>query len=71
MGRKKKKKVSSYWKYPAVYEYQKQYNKMYYLANRDEIIAEQTRRNKENADQLRKYHKLYYENNKDKYKKKR
>ena len=71
MGKKKKKIVSSYWKYPAVQEYQKQYNKTYYHANREQIIAEQTRRNKENLEQLRRYHKEYYENNKHRYKKKR
>jgi len=57
---KKKKKDSPYWTYPAVQEYQKQYNKAYYMANRERIIAEATRRNKENEEQIRAYNKWYY-----------
>ena len=64
MGRKKKKE-SAYWKYPAVKDYQLQYNKMYYLANREKIIAEQKRRNKENEDLIRKYQAGYYMDNRD------
>ena len=44
----KKKKESPYCKYPKVYEYQKGYNKMYYMANREKIIAEQKKRNAAN-----------------------
>ena len=44
----KKKKESPYWKYPKVYEYQKDYNKMYYMANREKIIDAQKKSNEQN-----------------------
>ena len=57
---KKKKKDSAYWTYPAVQEYQKEYNKVYYMANRKKIIADATKRNKENEEQIRAYNRWYY-----------
>ena len=63
---KKKKKETPYWKYPAVQKYQKEYNKVYYMDNREKIIADSKQRNKENEEQLKAYYKKYYEQNKDK-----
>ena len=60
---KKKKKETPYWKYPAVKDYMTDYNKSYYQANRDKIIADASKRNKENSDQLKKYFKNYYGEN--------
>ena len=60
---KKKKKDSPYWTYPAVQEYQKEYNKVYYMANRKKIIADATKRNKDNETQLKIYMKQYYNKN--------
>jgi len=66
MGKKRKKnKESAYWKYPAVKDYQLEYNKLYYLANREKIIAEQKKRNKENESLIRKYQAMYYMDNRD------
>ena len=65
-GKKKKKKEEDqtpYWKYPAVKDYMTGYNKSYYQANRDKIIADASKRNKENSDQLKKYFKNYYGEN--------
>ena len=64
-GKKKKKKETPYWKYPAVKDYMISYNKTYYQANRDKIIADASKRNKENSDQLKKYFKNYYGENRD------
>ena len=68
---RKRKKDSPYWIYPAVQEYQKQYNKAHYMANRERIIAEATRRNKENEEQIRAYNKWYYAKKKNGIKRKK
>lgn len=62
----KKNKETPYWKYDKVRNYMQNYNKSYYLANREKIIREQTARNKKNVDQLRVYYRNYYEKNRDK-----
>ena len=46
--------------------YMQNYNKMYYMANRDEIIAESTRRNRQNEQQIKEYMKKYYASNRSK-----
>ena len=43
-----------------------EYNKQYYQDNRAKIIAEQTARNKENEEAMKRYMKKYYANNRDK-----
>ena len=63
---RKKKKETPYWKYPAVQSYMKNYNKMYYLANRDKIIADSKRRNRDNEDIIKKYQKGDYAENRNK-----
>ena len=62
---KKKNKETPYWKYPAVRDYMTDYNKMYYMANREKIIADATKRNKDNETQLKVYMKQYYNKNRD------
>ena len=62
----KKKKESPYWKYAKVYEYQKGYNKMYYMANREKIIAEQKKRNAANEAAIAEYQKNYYKREREK-----
>ena len=62
----KKKKESPYWKYPKVRTYMQNYNKAYYLDNRKEIIADQTKRNQQNETQIKDYMKKYYANNRTK-----
>ena len=61
---RKKKKDSPYWKYPNVKKYQQDFNRSYYLANRDKIISEQKRRNAENEAAIAEYYKKYYAENK-------
>ena len=63
---KKKKKETPYWKYPAVRDYMMEYNKMYYQANRDQIINNVSKRNKKNEEKLKVYMKKYYNENRDK-----
>ena len=46
--------------------YMQNYNKMYYMANREEIIAESTKRNRENELQIKEYMKKYYAVNRNK-----
>ena len=65
VNRMGKKKQTPYWKYPAVRDYMTEYNKMYYMANRDKIIADATKRNKDNETQLKVYMKQYYNKNRD------
>ena len=67
-------KETPYWKYPKVKAYQQEYNKMYYLANKKKLIADQTKRNKSNKTYLQHYMKNYYQSNRGrllKYAKKR
>ena len=61
-----KKKETPYWKYPAVRDYMTDYNKIYYMANRKKIIADQTKRNQQNEGQIKDYMKKYYATNRDK-----
>ena len=61
-----KKKETPYWKYPAVRDYMTDYNKIYYMANREKIIADQTKRNQQNEGQIKDYMKKYYATNRDK-----
>ena len=63
--KKKKKQITPYWKYPAVRDYMTDYNKTYYQANREKIIGEASKRNKENEAQLKIYMKQYYNKNRD------
>ena len=47
-------------------DYMQNYNKMYYMANREAIISEATRRNRENELQIKEYMKKYYAVNRNK-----